>query len=130
MIRVINLFINLDDKPRLFRRNLGQTRVKPGSNLGLTEFWSRFGFLRTFEQPNSRFKLVSKPMFFSGFNYRLIGIAILLIVVGFTAMLLEKEVKGVISLYVSPIVIMAGYVIVIFAIMKHDRIDTNSETTS
>ena len=62
-----------------------------------------------------------KPMFFSGFNYRLIGIAILLIVGGFTAMYLENEVKGFISLYVSPIVIMTGYIIVIFAIMKHDR---------
>lgn len=72
----------------------------------------------------------SKPMFFSGFNYRLIGIAILLIVGGFTAMLLENEVKGFISLYVSPIVIMAGYVIVIFAIMKHDRPEANSETAS
>lgn len=72
----------------------------------------------------------SKPMFFSGFNYRLIGIAILLIVGGFTAMLLENEVKGFVSLYVSPIVIMAGYVIVIFAIMKHDRPEDNSETAS
>ncbi|MCG8373692.1 MAG: DUF3098 domain-containing protein [Balneolales bacterium] len=66
-------------------------------------------------------KADSKPMFFSGFNYRLIGIAILLIVGGFTAMYLENEVKGFISLYVSPIVIMTGYIIVIFAIMKHDR---------
>lgn len=69
-------------------------------------------------------------MFFSGFNYRLIGIAIFLIVGGFTAMLLENEVKGIISLYISPIVIMAGYVVVIFAIMKHDRdeeiIDTDA----
>ncbi len=72
----------------------------------------------------------TKPMFFSGFNYRLIGIAILLIVGGFTAMLLENEVKGIISLYISPIVIMAGYVIVIFAIMKHDRPDSSSVTDS
>ena len=72
----------------------------------------------------------SKPMFFSGFNYRLIGIAIFLIVGGFTAMLLENEVKGFISLYVSPIVIMAGYVVVIFAIMKHDRDEPNTESVS
>ncbi len=69
----------------------------------------------------------SKPMFFSGFNYRLIGIAILLIVGGFTAMLMENEVKGFISLYISPIVIMAGYVVVIFAIMKHDRDETDQD---
>lgn len=62
-----------------------------------------------------------KPMFFSGFNYRLIGLAILLVVGGFAAMRLENEVNGFVSLYISPIVVMAGYVIVIFAIMMHDR---------
>jgi len=41
--------------------------------------------------------LDSKPMFFSGFNYRLIGIAIVLIDGGFTAMRLENEVNGIIS---------------------------------
>jgi hypothetical protein len=67
----------------------------------------------------------NKPMFFSAFNYRLIGLSILLIVSGFTAMYLENEVHGFISLYVSPILVMAGYVVVIFAIMKHDRDDAN-----
>ncbi len=62
-----------------------------------------------------------QPMFFSAYNYKMIGIAILLIVVGFTAMYLENEVNGFISLFVSPIVIMAGYILVVFAIMKHDR---------
>jgi fumarate reductase subunit C len=52
---------------------------------------------------------------------------VLLIVGGFTAMLLENEVKGFISLYVSPIVVMIGYVVVIFAIMKHDRVEDTPE---
>ncbi len=64
-----------------------------------------------------------KPMFFSSFNYKLIGIAIALILSGFAAMYWENEVQGFISLYVSPLVIMAGYVLVIFAILKHDRPD-------
>lgn len=73
----------------------------------------------------------SKPMFFSAFNYRLIGIAILLIVSGFTAMYMENEVDGFISLYVSPIVIMAGYIVVIFAILKHNRVEeAEPETTA
>lgn len=78
-------------------------------------------------------KVDHQPMFFSAFNYRLIGIAILLIVSGFTAMLVENEVDGVISLYISPIVIMAGFIVVIFAIMKHDRDDVkdvDNEATS
>ena len=68
-------------------------------------------------------KVDHQPMFFSAFNYRLIGIAILLIASGFTAMLVENEVEGIISLYISPIVILAGFIVVIFAIMKHDRDD-------
>ena len=66
-------------------------------------------------------KVDEKPMFFSAFNYKLIGIAILLIFAGFTAMYIENEVHGFVSLFISPIVIMAGYIVVIFAIMKHDR---------
>lgn len=69
----------------------------------------------------------NKPMFFSAFNYKLIGIAITLIIAGFTAMYLENEVNGFISLYISPIVVMAGYALVIFAILKHDRPDEPSE---
>jgi len=61
------------------------------------------------------------PMFFSSFNYKLIGIAIFLIITGFTAMYIENEIHGFISLFVSPIMIMAGYEIVIFAILKHNR---------
>lgn len=68
-------------------------------------------------------KADNQPMFFSAYNYKMIGIAIFLIFAGFTAMYLENEVNGFISLFISPIVIMAGYILVIFAIMKHDRND-------
>lgn len=76
---------------------------------------------------SNRNKENDQPMFFSAFNYKLIGLSILLIFGGFTAMYLENKVEGVISLYISPIVIMAGYVIVLFAILKHDR--GNKENT-
>jgi uncharacterized Tic20 family protein len=63
----------------------------------------------------------NQPMFFSSFNYKLIGIAIVLIIVGFFAMYMENEIDGFISLFISPILIMTGYVVVIFAILKHNR---------
>lgn len=63
----------------------------------------------------------NQPMFFSSFNYKLIGIAIFLVIIGFFAMYMENEIDGFISLFISPILIMAGYVIVIFAILKHNR---------
>lgn len=60
-------------------------------------------------------------MLFSPWNYKILAIGLLLVIIGFTAMYLENEVQGFISLYISPILIMAGYIVVIFAIMKHDR---------
>lgn len=62
----------------------------------------------------------AKPMLFSGFNYKILSIALLLVAGGFIAMYLENEVKGFISLYISPVLIIIGYVIVIFSILKHE----------
>lgn len=63
----------------------------------------------------------NRPMLFSAWNYKVLAVGLLLVVTGFTAMYIENEVEGFISLYISPILIMAGYITVIFAIMKHDR---------
>lgn len=63
----------------------------------------------------------SQSMLFSSWNYKTLVVGLLLVIIGFTAMYIENEVHGFISLYISPIVIMAGYITVIFAIMKHDE---------
>lgn len=60
-------------------------------------------------------------MIFSSWNYKVLALGFFLVIAGFTAMYLENEVEGIISLYISPIVIMAGYVTVIVAILKHDE---------
>lgn len=60
-------------------------------------------------------------MLFSSWNYKVLSLGLLLVIIGFTAMYLENEVNGFISLFISPIVVMAGYVTVIFAIMKQDN---------
>lgn len=65
-------------------------------------------------------------MLFSAWNYKTLVIGFLMVVVGFTAMYIENEINGVISLYISPIVIMAGYITVIFAIMKHTKNNDDS----
>lgn len=62
-----------------------------------------------------------RPMLFFVWNYKVLAIGLLLVIVGFSAMYAENEVHGFISLYLSPILIMCGYITVIFAIMKHDR---------
>lgn len=68
----------------------------------------------------------SDPMIFESFNYKLLVIGLFLVVVGFTAMYLENEVYGVISLYISPIVIVAGYITVIFSILVHSKKEDRS----
>jgi len=65
-----------------------------------------------------RRKKDKKPMAFSELNYKILGIGVLLIVIGFTIMRLENEVFGIVSLYIAPVVIMAGYVTVAVAILK------------
>lgn len=72
-----------------------------------------------------------QEMLFSALNYKLLGIGILLVITGFTAMYLEMEVYGFISLYVAPVVIMSGYITVIFAILKREpEADTHSIQSS
>ena len=60
-------------------------------------------------------------MLFSPLNYKIMGLGVFLIVLGFAVMRLENEVYGFFSLYVTPIVILSGYVIVIYAILKKDH---------
>ena len=57
-------------------------------------------------------------MAFRALNYKILGVGVLLIVIGFTLMRLENEVYGFISLYVSPVIIMAGYITVAVSILK------------
>ena len=60
-------------------------------------------------------------MLFGSSNYKLLLIAFVMIIAGFVAMYLENEVEGVISLFVSPIIIVAGYALVVYAILKSNN---------
>jgi len=62
-----------------------------------------------------------KPMLFSALNYKLMGAGVLMVIIGFTAMYIENEVHGFISLYISPVVILGGYLTVMIAILKRDK---------
>lgn len=78
-----------------------------------------------------RIKKEIKPMLFSPLNYKLMGLGVLLVIIGFTAMRIENEVYGVISLYFSPVVILAGYIMVIYAILKRDhKLEDSSDNAS
>lgn len=51
-------------------------------------------------------------------NYVLLGVSALLIVVGFVAMYVDGQFLGVVSLTVSPILIMSGYALLIYSILR------------
>ncbi len=56
-------------------------------------------------------------MVFARRNYMLLLLGIALIVVGYAIMRIENEVEGFISLYVAPLLILGGYMEIIYAIL-------------
>ena len=69
----------------------------------------------------TRKKKVIKPMLFTALNYKLMGLGVILILSGFSIMRIENEVYGIISLFIAPPIILAGYIVVIYAILKKDH---------
>jgi hypothetical protein len=79
------------------------------------------------KKKNIKFADTNQPMLFDKHNYLWLGIGILLVVVGFTAMYLENEVNGFISLFISPLLILGGYGVVLYAIMsKSNQVSSDS----
>jgi hypothetical protein len=56
-------------------------------------------------------------MVFSRRNYVLLIAGVAVVVIGYVLMRLENEMDGFISLYVAPVVILAGYLEIIYAIL-------------
>ncbi len=85
------------------------------------------------KEKNKRKKTVkqssNQEMLFDADNYKLIGLGIVLIIIGFTAMYLDKNVFGFITMYISPVVILAGFAEIIYAIMKPSK-NHNNENSS
>jgi len=50
-------------------------------------------------------------------NYLLILVGILAIIVGYALMRIENEVDGFVSLYLAPLLILGGYLEIIYAIL-------------
>ncbi|MEX1137067.1 MAG: hypothetical protein WEB89_09210 [Balneolales bacterium] len=70
-----------------------------------------------------------KPMLFSLTNYYILLVSFLMVLTGFVAMYLENLEKGIISLYISPIFIVAGFALVVIAILKTDQKEVASDLT-
>ncbi len=66
-------------------------------------------------------------MVFQRRNYVLILIGVAAVAIGFTMMRLENEVHGFISLYVAPLLILGGYLEIIYAILWRPKEETPEE---
>lgn len=82
--------------------------------------------MQTKKKPKTR--LETAQMIFSAGNFRILGLSVLLIIAGFTAMRLENEAYGFVSLYISPVVILTGYLLVIYAILRRRDLETTPST--
>lgn len=70
----------------------------------------------------------SEKMVFSRRNYMLLLIGVLLVVVGYTMMRVENQVDGFISLYVAPLLILGGYLEIIYAILWRQKSESAPES--
>jgi NADH:ubiquinone oxidoreductase subunit K len=78
----------------------------------------------------SKKKANRSVLVFSSQNYLLMAASVALIVIGFVAMYLDGQFLGVVSLTVSPILIVAGYGLLIYAILQRsDDPEAVSEET-
>lgn len=65
-------------------------------------------------------------MVFGRRNYVLLLIGLGLITVGYTVMRIENEVDGFLSLYLAPLLILGGYLEIIYAILWRPKAEATS----
>ncbi|MDG5766608.1 hypothetical protein QA596_03945 [Balneolales bacterium ANBcel1] len=95
------------------------------------------------QRSRRRKKEPSQPMLLTAYNYKLLVLGIVLVLGGFALMYLEGKQFGFISLYLSPIMVLAGFVVVAVSVFRTDPsleaqetgkdaagTDSGSETTS
>ena len=63
-------------------------------------------------------------MVFSRKNYVLLVVGLAMILVGYVIMRWDNQVDGFLSLYVAPLILLAGYLEIIYAIMWRPKADT------
>lgn len=68
-------------------------------------------------------------MVFARTNYLLLGLCVALVVVGFTAMRIENEVDGFVSLVAAPLLVLGGYLGVIGAILRRPKDEPDLEAS-
>jgi len=66
-------------------------------------------------------------MVFSRTNYVLLLVGLAIVVVGYVIMRVENEVDGILSLYIAPVMILAGYLEIMYAIYYQPKDEPEGE---
>ncbi len=72
------------------------------------------------ERPRRRKKGPVMPMLLSAYNYKLLALGVLFVILGFGGMYIEGQQHGIYSLYIAPLLVMAGFIFVAVAVFKTD----------
>lgn len=77
-------------------------------------------------------KAAPLPMLFTAWNYKWLVAGITSVLVGFGGMYIESQQFGFFSLYVGPVLVLAGFVVVAYAVFKTDPslIEDNTQTSA
>ncbi len=59
-------------------------------------------------------------MLLSAYNYKILAIGVLCVVLGFGGMYIEGQQYGIYSLYIAPLLVMTGFILVAIAIFRTD----------
>jgi len=69
----------------------------------------------------------SVQMVFTRTNYLLLLLGLAIVVVGYVIMRMENEVDGFLSLYIAPVMILAGYLEIMYAIYYQPKSEPEGE---
>jgi len=68
------------------------------------------------------------PMLLTAYNYKILAIGVLCVLLGFGGMYIEGQQYGIYSLYIAPLLVLTGFVLVAFAVFKTDPGQMTAET--
>jgi len=59
-------------------------------------------------------------MLLSAYNYKILALGVLLVILGFGGMYIEGQQYGIYSLYIAPLLVMTGFILVVIAVFRTD----------
>jgi hypothetical protein len=70
------------------------------------------------------------PMLLTAYNYKILALGVLCVILGFGGMYIEGQQHGIYSLYIAPLLVMTGFVLVAVAVFKTDPKQLKEEETT